>query len=256
MQILQFTDPHLFGRADGKLRGVTSDASLRAVLDDALAEFPDYSALLVTGDLVQDDATGYSRFRSHFGGLKRPVLCIPGNHDHPEAMRRELAAPPFAVCGAHRFGTWQLIMLDSMDPGEVGGRLVQAELARLDRDLAHFGHLHTMVCLHHHPIAMGSSWIDGIGLANSDEFWRVIDSHPQVRGVVWGHVHQVYDGARGGVRLFATPSTGAQFLPASNQYALDSRPPAYRSFRLHADGRIESEVRWVELVSARRYAAG
>ena len=63
--------------------------------------------------------------------------------------------------------------------------------------------------------------------------------------MVWGHVHQVYDGRRNDVRLFATPSTGAQFLPQSDRYAVDSRPPAYRSFELHADGRIDTEVRWI-----------
>ena len=70
-----------------------------------------------------------------------------------------------------------------------------------------------MVCLHHHPIAMGSRWLDTVGLAEPEAFWRIIDSHAHVRAVVWGHVHQVYDGRRGDVRLFATPSTGAQFLP-------------------------------------------
>ena len=51
---------------------------------------PDYAAVLVTGDLVQDDVSGYLRFRSIFGNLKKPVLCVPGNHDEPEAMRKEL----------------------------------------------------------------------------------------------------------------------------------------------------------------------
>jgi len=58
-------------------------------------------------------------------------------------------------------------------------------------------------------------------------------------------VHQEYEGTRGTVRLFATPSTGAQFLPKSDRYAVDTRPPAYRPFELHADGRIESRIRWV-----------
>ena len=35
MQILQITDPHLYGSADGRLRGVETDSSLNAVLDDA-----------------------------------------------------------------------------------------------------------------------------------------------------------------------------------------------------------------------------
>ena len=37
MQILQITDPHLYGSATGRLRGVETDSSLHAVLDDAFA---------------------------------------------------------------------------------------------------------------------------------------------------------------------------------------------------------------------------
>jgi len=126
---------------------------------------------------------------------------------------------------------WQFIMLDSYDPGHVGGRLTPNELARLDDALAR-SPKHAMVCLHHHPIFMGSRWLDTVGLTDPEAFWRVIDAHRHVRAVVWGHVHQVYDGQRGDVRLFATPSTGAQFLPKSDRYAVDTRPPAYRRFDL------------------------
>jgi Icc protein len=146
-------------------------------------------------------------------------------------------------------------MLDSYDPGHVGGRLSDEELERLDRALAG-APAHALVCLHHHPIAMGSRWLDSIGLANSDEFWRIIDAHAHVRGVVWGHVHQNYEGNRGKVRLFATPSTGAQFLPNSDRYAVDSLPPAYRRFELHGDGRIDSAIRWVQPVQMQQSAAG
>ncbi len=245
MQILHITDPHLYGNADGRLRGVATDSSLRRVLDDALEKVPDYEAMLVTGDIVQDDPSGYLRFRSILGNLQKPVLCIPGNHDEPEAMRRELAHAPFQICGTHLQGGWQFIMLDSYDPGHVGGRLTPQELERFDRALANTS-VPAMVCLHHHPIGMNSRWLEGIGLANANDFWRVVDSHPHVRAVAWGHVHQAYDGKRGEVSLFATPSTGAQFLPHSDRYAIDSRPPAYRRFKLHRDGSIDTEVRWVE----------
>ena len=254
MKILQITDPHLYGSAAGRLRGVETDSSLRAVIEDAFARVPDYSAVLVTGDLVQDDITGYLRFRSIFGNLKKPVLCIPGNHDEPEAMRRELAGAPFQICGTHAAQGWQFIMLDSYDPGHVGGRFTTHELARLDAALER-SPLHAMVCLHHHPVAMGSRWLDTVGLAEPDAFWRVVDAHAHVRAVVWGHVHQVYDGQRGGVRLFATPSTGAQFLPKSDRYAVDSLPPAYRHFELHTDGRIETAVHWIDSQSMRQSLA-
>lgn len=254
MQILQITDPHLYGNASGRLRGVETDSSLASVLDDAFVRVPDYSAVLVTGDLVQDDASGYLRFRSFFGSLRKPVLCIPGNHDEPEAMRRELAGAPFHYCGAHEIDAWQFIMLDSYDPGHVGGRLSPGELARLDEALRR-SPKHAMVCMHHHPVVMGSRWLDTVGLAEPDAFWRIIESHTHARAVVWGHVHQAYEGRRGGVQLFGTPSTGAQFMPGSDRYAVDSRPPAYRSFDLLADGGIRSQVHWVESLPMCRAAA-
>jgi Icc protein len=254
MQVLQITDPHLYGSASGRLRGVETDSSLKSVLDDAFARVPDYSAVLVTGDLVQDDSSGYLRFRSLFGGLRKPVLCIPGNHDEPEAMRKELVGAPFQICGTHEADGWQFIMLDSYDPGHVGGRLTPAELARLDGALAR-SPKHAMVCLHHHPIPMGSRWLDTVGLADTEAFWRIIDAHRHVRAVVWGHVHQEYDGRRGDVRLFATPSTGAQFLPHSDRYAVDSRPPAYRQFDLHPDGRIDTAVHWIDSMHMRQAVA-
>jgi len=42
-----------------------------------------------------------------------------------------------------------------------------------------------MVCLHHHPIPMGSRWLDGVGLAEAHEFWRIIEANRNVRAVVW-----------------------------------------------------------------------
>jgi 3',5'-cyclic-AMP phosphodiesterase len=255
MRVLQFTDTHLYGHAGGNLRGVETDSSLRAVISEAFTQFPRVDAVLVTGDIANEDPQGYQRFRHIFESMKQPVLCIPGNHDDLAEMRLELSSPPFAIGGAHRFGEWKIIMLDSLEQGQVGGRLSASELERFERELALSRDQHALVCLHHHPVAMGSRWLDEIGLSNANEFWRLIEDYGHVRAVAWGHVHQVYEGSRGKVRLFATPSTCSQFLPGSTEFAPDSRPPAYRSFRLHPDGRIESQIHWVDYVAARRAAS-
>jgi Icc protein len=255
MHILHITDPHLHGNPQGRLRGVETASSLREVLDEALGQGPTYEAVLVTGDIVQDDPSGYARFRSILATTRTPVLCIPGNHDEPQAMRRALEDDPqFQMGGCFERAGWQIVLLDSCDPGHVGGRLATDELARLEQALARSS-AHTMVCLHHHPIPMGSRWLDGIGLANAADFWRIIDAHSHVRAVVWGHVHQDFEGERAGVRLFATPSTGAQFLPLSDRYAVDSRPPAYRRFQLDPDGGLCSSVHWVDPLPLPRHAA-
>jgi Icc protein len=106
-----------------------------------------------------------------------------------------------------------------------------------------------MVFVHHHPVAMASRWLDTVGMENADDFFRVLDAHPQVRAVGWGHVHQCFDTRRRGVRLLATPSTCAQFLPQANEFAVDARPPAYRRITLQPDGTLETEVVWVEPAS-------
>jgi Icc protein len=63
-------------------------------------------------------------------------------------------------------------------------------------------------------------------------------------------VHQSHDSRRKGVRLLATPSTCAQFLPGSEKFAVDPAPPAYRRLILRIDGAIDTEVVRVEVDAA------
>jgi 3',5'-cyclic-AMP phosphodiesterase len=58
-------------------------------------------------------------------------------------------------------------------------------------------------------------------------------------------VHQPLDEMRDGLRVIATPSTCAQFKPLSDEFAVDDAPPAWRTLSLHADGRLETTLRWV-----------
>ncbi|EQD46018.1 cyclic 3',5'-adenosine monophosphate phosphodiesterase, partial [mine drainage metagenome] len=99
VRLAHFTDLHLYAEENGRLRGVFTLASLSAVLEHAQRGQWPPDALLVTGDLVQDDSAGYVHVRRMFGSLRVPVLCLPGNHDQPEAMHRELSRSPFVTRG-------------------------------------------------------------------------------------------------------------------------------------------------------------
>ena len=66
-----------------------------------------------------------------------------------------------------------------------------------------------------------------------------------MRGLLFGHVHQALDQTHRGIRVLGTPSTCRQFLPDSDDFALDDRPPAYRRIALLADGGIDEELIWV-----------
>lgn len=246
VRLTHFTDPHLYGGEGELLRGIATLPSLEATLANARQHDWPPDAVLVTGDLVQDDPAGYAHFRRIFGALQLPVLCLPGNHDEPEAMRRELDRRPFVIGGAVDLGLWRIVLLDSTIRGSASGRLSADSLAALQSALAAAPQRHVLVCLHHHPVPMASRWLDRVGLQNAEAFFDVIDRHPNVRGIVWGHVHQSYDALRKGVRLLATPSTCAQFLPRSEQFALDRRPPGYRTLELKADGSIQTDLIWVD----------
>lgn len=246
MHLVQFTDTHLFGDARATLRGVDTRATLQHVLTRAAADVQAADAVLVTGDLVQDDPGGYAGFRAAFAPLGKPVWCLPGNHDLPDAMLASLRGPPFQVCGQIDHGAWRIVLLDSFLAGSAGGLLTDGELQRLDSALASSAGRHVLVCVHHQPVAMHSRWLDGVSLVNAPALLALIDRYPGVtRGILWGHVHQEFDGYRGDVRLMATPSTCTQFLPGADEFALDDRPPAYRRIRLLPHGAVESEVIWV-----------
>ena len=119
---------------------------------------------------------------------------------------------------------------------DAGGRLGSEQVADLRNVLRTHRNHHVLVCLHHHPIAMRSDWLDQVGLSDADEFMSVVREHSNVRGVLWGHVHQSLDSFIHGVRFMASPATCAQFLPGSRDFAIDNRPPGYRALELMPDG--------------------
>ena len=92
---------------------------------------------------------------------------------------------------------------------------------------------------------MGSRWLDGVGLRNSDDFLDIVDRYAHVRGIIWGHVHQQSDRRRNDVRLLSSPSTCSQFLPNNDDFSLDTRPPGYRWLELRESGVIDTEVAWL-----------
>jgi Icc protein len=77
---------------------------------------------------------------------------------------------------------------------------------------------------------------------NASGFFSIVEKHPQVRGILWGHVHQEFDGMHRDIRLMSSPSTCIQFLPGSEDFAVDNATPGYRWLKLHPDGRIETGV--------------
>ncbi|CAD5106524.1 3',5'-cyclic-AMP phosphodiesterase [Zestomonas carbonaria] len=240
--LVQLTDSHLFAEADGKLLGLATEDSLRLVIDKVREEQPHIDLILATGDLSQDGTpASYQRFEELISTLDAPARWTPGNHDEIEIMRE--------VCNGNDrldpvvdIGAWRIVLLDSAVPGAVLGHFDDSQLQLLERALGEAPDRHHLICFHHHPVSIGCAWMDPIGLRNADALFAVTDRFPQVRALLWGHVHQDFDRQRNGVRLLASPSTCVQFAPGSEEFKVGSEAPGYRWLRLHADGRIDTGV--------------
>lgn len=247
IRVLHVTDPHLFADKAGELRGTVSYSSLAQVLDHYQKGAWHADLVMATGDLVQDDtAEAYQHFRRLLESLELPVACIPGNHDVRPLMQSALSDEPFSYCPDLRIGNWLLASVDSCVDGKAGGHVSEADLERLRAAIAGSDAEHIAVFLHHPPVPMGSRWLDSVGLENAGAMMDQLQGDDRVRLAVFGHVHQAYDASHGGVRLIGTPSTCTQFKPRSTLFATDDRPPAYRRLTLLPDGRIETELEWVD----------
>lgn len=229
------------------MRGVNTFDTFLSVIEHVDADGRHFDAVIATGDLVQDETRqGYERFRDVMTQLGVPVHCVPGNHDSQRIMEEVLNEGLFHYCGDAVYGEWCLIMLNSVIRLDDSGRMTPDELARLNNTLKNHPDKNAMLCMHHHPLDMGSQWLDGVNLVNNEKLFRIAGEHNNVRSMVWGHVHQSSDREHAGLRMFSTPSTSSQFLPNSDVFKMDTRPPGYRWFELHSDGSIETEVVWLE----------
>ncbi|MGB1580412.1 MAG: metallophosphoesterase, partial [Nevskiales bacterium] len=161
--LVQLSDPHLYADPGTTYRGWNTDQALdrllQALADDGLPT----DALLLTGDLAQDEQTAtYRRLNSKLAPITAPVYALPGNHDQPQAMRETLQAQ---YLGVAQLGNWQLLLLNSHQTGSVNGFLDDQELARAQRFVDQLSGP-ALIAVHHQPQAIGSAWIDSLGLDN------------------------------------------------------------------------------------------
>lgn len=240
--LVQLTDSHLFADEDGSLLGLKTADSLQQVIDLVRAEQPRIDLLLATGDLSQDTTVeAYERFRSMTDTLSACARWLPGNHDELPPMA-EAAVQSCLLKPIVDVGNWRVTLLNSAVAGKAHGYLEDDQLRLLVQALSEAPDRHHLVCLHHHPVPVGCAWIEPINLHNADTFWGVLDRFPQVRAVLWGHIHQPFDDVRGDVRLLATPSTCVQFAPGSDDFKVSNEAPGYRWLRLHPDGTLQTGV--------------
>lgn len=244
-KLLQFTDMHLRNDPAANVRGVIPQRSFEEALYHARRHHWPADAILLTGDLANDEFdNSYARLADMAVRWETPLLAVPGNHDDGEALRAAFNAVPLAGKNILDVGNWRIVALDSQVPGAVHGTLSGSMRVMLEDSAATSEGRHLLVALHHHPVSLGSDWLEPIGLHDAPEF-RATLTRLGVRACVFGHAHQAWESEDNGVRYFGTPSTGRQFVPGSPTFAESDQPPAYRWLDLQEDGTTRTDVEWI-----------
>ncbi|WP_354623306.1 3',5'-cyclic-AMP phosphodiesterase [Psychromonas sp. MME2] len=247
LPLLQITDMHLFADGGKDLLGIKTVNSFQAVVKHAMRYSQECLSVLCTGDLSQDhSAQSYIDFTTHIKTLNMPCYWLPGNHDIQAIMLPSLLKQGLAQTRQIVSEYWQIIMLDSQVEGVPYGSLSESQLHFLESALNQYPDKHTLICVHHHVLPVGSKWLDQHILKNNQQLLALISEFDNVRAVLSGHVHQAGDTMKNGVYFMTTPSTCVQFKPNSDDFALDSEAPGYRYLSLNKEGDISTHIERIE----------
>jgi Icc protein len=257
VRLLQISDSHCYADDNARLEwsdaDISPNRSLQMLLAHLAQRVPNYAALLLTGDLAQEEtAATYQRMNTLLADFPLPVYALAGNHDIPALMQTHLhgnVSMPEVVT----FGAWHCLLLDTSAEGKPDGHLDEAQFARLESLLAAIAPDDFIaIFMHHHPVEIGSAWMDVMGLQQATPFWALVERFPQVKAVFHGHIHQEFSGeyafASGRqVAVFGTPATSIQLKPVNPTFAFDHTLPAWREISLHPDGSITTLVEYLVL---------
>lgn len=243
LRIVQISDIHLFADPGKALLGVKTQDSFQAVRDKVQADENAAQLIILSGDLSQDNSeASYLRLAEMMKPLRVPVYYVPGNHDDPNLMARLFPRDNILNDKQLIIDNWQIILLNSQKPGAVEGLLDTTQLAFLQNCLQSYPEHHAIIAFHHHPFHVGCAWLDNLGLTNADEFWQIVSRYPNVRTVLFGHVHQEHARVMNNIHCYSTPSTCFQFMRNQDHFGLEKLPPGYRWVDLLEDGRVNTGV--------------
>jgi Icc protein len=239
--IAQITDCHLPADPQQKYRGIKPHKNLKKLLKKVKVMRPDL--LLASGDLSEDGSrASYHALKRFFSPLDIPVLALPGNHDDAEMLAEFFPGSPVETFSASEHGPWQIVRLNSCLPGKPEGLLSKKTLLDLEGFLAFHSRGPIVIALHHQPVAINSPWIDKYPLLEPEAFLKLVDQHPNVRAVVWGHVHQQYEADRNGTAMLGGPSSAINGLKTAQKFTPDPSGPACRWLELKTDGLVHTGI--------------
>lgn len=202
LKLVIMSDLHIV--PEGEVSNTLDTAKrLAAAVESVNTHHADADLCILAGDLADlGEAAAYERLKGLIAPIALETHLMLGNHDD-----RGVFLQIFGNDHADENGHVQkvidlkghrVILLDSTEPGLVGGVLCAARLDWLRARLDEARDRPVIVVLHHHALPL-SMPVDDIILQDGAALLEVLRSHPDVRHVIAGHVHITTTGVWKGV---------------------------------------------------------
>lgn len=198
--------------------------------------------LFVNGDLALKDgqAGDYATLVELLKPLRHggiDVHLTMGNHDNREKcwegcweLTENKKKVPLRHLDVLTSAVVNWVLLDSLqETDHTPGYLGESQLSWLDRSLRDAPNRPTIVMVHHNPQGVVEPGKKATGLLDTEDFMRVLDRHPKVKALIYGHTHNWDVKTRkSGLHLINLP-------PVAYTFSKD-RPQGWVSARVDAQG--------------------
>lgn len=217
--------------------------NLQKVLEEVSTYDPEL--LLVTGDLSSDGTVeSYLHFNALLAesSLECDFKVLPGNHDSIESLLATfsqqhlwLNSPTLDI-----HDNWKIHLLNSKFKGTLG-EVSTKELDALRQSLVLSKAKSHLIAVHHHPIPC-AGWMNKHEWVNRQEFTQLVESFPQVKAVIYGHIHTDVETNQNGVMYLACPATCWQWANTES-FGMTEAMPGFRVMNLHENGEFSHQVK-------------
>ncbi|HOX28224.1 MAG TPA: metallophosphoesterase [bacterium] len=206
--------------------------SNEAVIEELNALELDF--VIVKGDLITDHTEkNIITAKEMLDKLKHPYYILRGNHDRAGGLPEDYFMKHFELderwCSFEHKG-YGFLLLDNINPKNGNTAFSKRQIDWFESEMIRMKDLPVFVYMHNPPMRM----IERSFVNRVDEFLSIIDAHPMVEGVFYGHSH-------GNKRMLRKAK--GKSVPFVETAATMDYPGGYNVYDVYSGGYVQMCIR-------------
>ena len=251
MFLAQISDTHILSfESDHPAASLRAECLERCVAD-INRQNPD--AVIFTGDTVQHGRSDeYARLQALLAPLEAPLYLVPGNRDDKQQMRAAFGDYAYLPSDGDFLHyviddyDARLVGLDSTLTGERKGRFCEMRQAWLAETLRQEPDRPTLLYIHHPPFDVDDHYVGGYRRPEeAAALADIVGRHPQVIGLICGHVHWPVSREWAGTQARIMPSVAVDVRHGVDESEARGRP-VYMLHRVSRERGLVSQARMAD----------